>query len=128
MRKRRKVWIWLIFLFLLLPFRFSIAQLDPKILEGEDYLNELGRDTEVLEKGNLIKIIFDITRYLLGFLGVAAVMVIIVGGYTWMTAAGNEEKIKKAKQVLQSGLIGLVIILIAYVLVIFVTKIIRGEV
>lgn len=125
MGKRRKFWVWFIFLFLLLPFKPVVAQLDPEVLEGEDYLNELGRGTEVLEKRALIPLLFNILRYLLGFTGVIAVTVIIWAGYSWMTAAGNEEKVKKAKQTLQNGVIGLIVIMTAYVLIVFVIKSIR---
>ena len=36
-----------------------------------------------------------IIEVLLGFLGIAAVVVLLYGGYIWMTAAGNEEKVEK---------------------------------
>ncbi|MCX7779211.1 MAG: pilin [Patescibacteria group bacterium] len=119
--------IFLFLLFLFLSFQFSLAQVDPQVLEGENYLDELGQGTDVLEKRDLILLIFSIVRYLLGLIGVAAVIVIISAGYSWMTAAGNEEKVKKAKAVLQNGIIGLVVIMIAYALTIFVFKLIRGE-
>jgi len=44
-----------------------------------------------------------------------------------MTAAGNEEQIEKAKNVLTAALIGLVIILLAYTIVFFVISKLLGE-
>ena len=53
-------------------------------------------------------------------LGIIAVCVILYGGFMWMTAAGNEDRVDKAKQMIIAGAIGLVIILAAYAIVNFV--------
>lgn len=59
-------------------------------------------------------------QWALGFLGLVAVIMIIYGGVTWMTAAGNEERVKKAKQILTYAVIGLSIVLLAWIMVTFV--------
>jgi len=56
----------------------------------------------------------------LGFLGIIAVVLVLYGGFMWMTAAGNEERITKAKQILIAALIGLIIIIMAWGLTQFV--------
>ena len=48
------------------------------------------------------------------FLGLLAVVIILVGGFKWMTAMGSEDSIKKAKSLMVAGLIGLIIILAAW--------------
>ncbi|MDO8505134.1 MAG: IPT/TIG domain-containing protein [bacterium] len=58
-------------------------------------------------------IVAKIIRVALGFLGTVALVLILYGGYLWMTAAGNEETIDKAKKVLTQAIIGLAIILSA---------------
>jgi len=55
-----------------------------------------------------------IIEVLLGFLGIAAVVVLLYGGYIWMTAAGNDEKIGTARKIMTAGVIGLVIVLAAF--------------
>lgn len=85
-----------------------------------DYNAELVKGTPILPEGNLVSIIFRLIQYLLAFLGVAAMFVILYGGYTWMTAAGNEEKVKKGKTILQTAIIGLVIVILVRVIYIFV--------
>src|SRR3989344_1595220 len=45
---------------------------------------------------------------------------IIYGGYTWMTAAGNPDNVDKGKRILVNAVIGLVVILISYAVVTFV--------
>ncbi|MDD2288077.1 MAG: hypothetical protein PHY55_04505, partial [Bacteroidales bacterium] len=43
-----------------------------------------------------------------------AVSIVIYGGFIWMTAEGNEEKISKAKGILKAGVIGLAIVLASW--------------
>ena len=50
----------------------------------------------------------------LAFLGVIAVVLIVIAGFLWMTAAGNEEKISTAKKLMAGGVIGLIIVLAAF--------------
>src|SRR6056297_2215822 len=56
----------------------------------------------------------------LGFLGILAVVIILIGGFKWMTAAGNEDKVNEAKKIIVAGVIGLVIILAAWGIASFV--------
>ncbi|MBT3690116.1 hypothetical protein HOE31_01885 [bacterium] len=65
-------------------------------------------------------VIINIIRVALGFLGILAVIIILYGGYVWMTSAGNDENVNKAKRILVNGVIGLVIILSSYAIVTFV--------
>ncbi|MDP3244633.1 MAG: TrbC/VirB2 family protein [bacterium] len=62
----------------------------------------------------------SIISIVLGLLGIVAVIIIIIGGFTWMTAAGNTEKVDKSKKLLTAGVIGLVIIMSAYIIASFV--------
>lgn len=59
----------------------------------------------------------------LGLLGVLFIVLTIYAGITWMTAAGNEESIKKAATTLKHNVVGLVIVLLAYVISIFIIRI-----
>lgn len=65
----------------------------------------------------------SIVKYLMTFLGIIAVVVILLGGFKWMTAAGNEDKVGEAKKLIIAGIIGLIIILAAYAIVTFVFQI-----
>jgi len=58
----------------------------------------------------------SIINVALGLLGIVAVVIIIIGGFTWMTAGGNDEKVTQARKWIFSGIIGLAIILSAYAL------------
>lgn len=61
-----------------------------------------------------------IIRVAMGLLGIIAVVIILIGGFTWMTAGGNDEKVGEAKKWIFSGIIGLAIILSAYAIATFV--------
>ena len=56
----------------------------------------------------------NLINTVLGFLGLIAVVIFLVGGFKWMTAMGNDENIKKAKELMVAGVVGLVIILSAW--------------
>ena len=60
------------------------------------------------------EIIASVINIALGFLGIVAVVLILLGGFKWMTAAGNDDKITEARSILTAGIIGLVIILAAW--------------
>lgn len=67
--------------------------------------------------GSLIAII--ITGFL-SLLGIIFIVLIIIAGYNWMTSAGDEQKITKAKETIQRAIIGLIIIVAAYSISYFV--------
>lgn len=86
---------------------------------------EAGGDTTFattagLGEADLIDTIAQIIRIALGFLGIIAVVIILLGGFKWMTAGGNDDKVKEAKKLIFSGIIGLVIIISAYAIATFV--------
>lgn len=68
----------------------------------------------------LVETIGNIVRIFLGFLGILAVLLIAYGGFLWMTAAGDVNKVVKAKKVIIAAVIGLVIIFSAFAIASFV--------
>jgi len=58
-----------------------------------------------------------IINYLFGLLGLVFLTVVLVGGYVWLTAGGNEENIGKAKKWIVNGINGMIVIFLAYALV-----------
>ncbi len=66
--------------------------------------------------------ISTIIRTAIGLLGIVAVGIILIGGFEWMTAGGNEDKTKDAKKRIMYGVIGLAIILSAYAIATFVVN------
>lgn len=75
---------------------------------NEAQINGLSTQTDVKQTiKNILGLIF-------GFLGLIAVLIVLYGGFIWMTAMGDEGKVDKAKKLIIAGIVGIVIILSAY--------------
>lgn len=75
-----------------------------------------------LGDADLKETVINILNWLLGIMALVAVVMIIIGGFTWLTAGGNEEKVDKAKKIISAAVIGLIIVLLAWAIVIFVAR------
>jgi cysteine-rich repeat protein len=64
--------------------------------------------------------IATIIRNFMALLGVVAVLLVLYGGFLYMTASGNEDQIEKAKKVIASAIIGLAVILSAVAITQFI--------
>jgi len=73
-----------------------------------------------LGSNSLIDTITNVIGVLLSLLGILAVLLILWGGFLWMTAAGDTDKVDKAKKLIISGVVGIVIIFSAYAIASFV--------
>lgn len=62
----------------------------------------------------------------LSFLGVIFLLLTITGGIMWMTAGGNTEQVGKAKDLIISAVIGLVIVFASYALTSFIGDILTN--
>lgn len=56
----------------------------------------------------------------LQFVGLAFFILMIYGGFIWMFARGNDQDVQKAKDLIQSAIIGLIIVLAAYAITMFI--------
>ncbi|MFA6194567.1 MAG: pilin [Patescibacteria group bacterium] len=90
------------------------AQFDPGLNAVSNGLNNSLSSTDPRT------VIGRIINMALGFLGVIAVGIVLLGGFKWMTAGGNEEKTGEAKKLLGAGVIGLVIILSSWAIATFI--------
>lgn len=77
-------------------------------------INALAEGGVQLGQTDIRIIIARIIEVFLGLLGTIAVVLIIYGGWLWMSAAGDAQKITKAKQTLINAVIGLAVILSAF--------------
>ena len=100
---------------LVLPLALpAAAQFDPGLNQVNSGLNNS------LSTSDPRTVIGRVINVALGFLGVIAVGIILLGGFKWMTAAGNEEKTAEARKLLGAGVIGLIIILASWGIATFV--------
>jgi type IV secretory pathway VirB2 component (pilin) len=75
-----------------------------------------------LGTGDLENTAIKIIDTLLGLLGLVALVMILIGGFKWMTSGGNEEKVGEAKKLLGAGVVGIIIILAAYAIAHYVVS------
>ncbi len=98
----------------------------PAVVFAADDLNQndLGvgaiQSTIKLGSGDVRQTAARIINVALGFLGIVAVVIVLLGGFKWMIAGGNDEKTGEAKKLIVSGIIGLAIILSAWAITSFV--------
>ena len=76
---------------------------------------------------NATNITKNIISILLWVVGIAAVIVIIYAGITFVTAAGNPSKISQAKTMLIYAVVGLAVAILAYAIVNFVINTSSGK-
>lgn len=77
------------------------------------YSDETGETT-------LSETIGGVVKAALSFIGVIFTALIVYAGFLWMTARGEEDKIKKAQDIIRGSIIGLVLTLGAYSITAFV--------
>lgn len=82
--------------------------------------------TDVADKANLGSatplpvLIGNLVRVAIGMLGIIFLLLTIYAGFLYLTARGEEEKVKHAKETLSRGVIGIIIITAAYAIASFV--------
>ncbi len=118
----------------LLPLFAVIFSFSPLISKAQESAKDGGNENHGLDKaaqkafGDLAHfknqevpdIIGTVVGAALSFIGILFFVLIIYGGITWMTAAGNETQISKAKNLIISAIIGLIIVLAAYAITSFI--------
>lgn len=75
---------------------------------------------DVADDNTLEADVKTILSTIIGVLGFVCVVVMIIGGVNYMTSSGDTGKVKKAKDTILYGLIGLIVCVLAFALVQFV--------
>lgn len=89
-----------------------VVEMDNLVIK---FINKAGY--KVTEVGDIAALVI---KAFLSLLGIIFVSYTIYAGYKWMTASGDEEKVRAAKDTLQRAIIGLIIIIAAYAITYFV--------
>lgn len=67
--------------------------------------------------GDIRTLVLKIVNFFLGFLGLLAVIMVIYGGFLYVSSAGEQEKVDSAKKILLYAVIGIVVIVISFALI-----------
>ncbi len=76
----------------------------------------------------LTQIAVNVLKFLLGVVGTLAIIMLVVGGAMYVTAAGDERQIDTAKNVVKYSIIGIAVALAAMIIVRTVTAILMGDI
>ena len=66
--------------------------------------------------------VIAMVNYFIGFLGFLATLTLVYAGVLWVVSAGNEELTTKAKKIITYAALGLVVVILSYSAVVFITK------
>lgn len=99
---------------------FAYAQITPKTSGLDAAAAESGLDTGCSSADCISVVIGRVINVVIGFLGIVLLCLFLYAGFVWMTAGGDEENVKKAKQLILNAVIGYFIIGGAYALTSFV--------
>lgn len=106
----------------IVAFVLALAAVAMPAVASASLINEQFGTTFGLGTAGLESTVINIIQWVLGLLGLIAVIMILIGGFQWMTAGGNEEKVASAKKIISAAVIGLIVVLLAWAIVIFVVQ------
>ena len=113
--------IFFVFGFILLPQAAVLAVEAPKCAGNNSFngitcvpvsLSDPAKEIETASG-----LVQRILETLLLIVGLVAVIFVVVGGYRYITAGGEEEKVGEAKKTITNALIGIALVLLAFALV-----------
>ncbi len=76
--------------------------------------------TEIADTADLTSIVHTIINIIIGIVGFVAVVVMILGGISFITSQGDTTKVTKARNTILYGVVGLIVALLAFAIVNFV--------
>lgn len=107
----------------------NLPIVSPLALAANNLSNSSGITDKVANKAgyntgqnDILKIISLVILTVLSLLGVIFLIIIIYGGYRWMTGRDNSGEVDKAISTIKNGVIGLIIVVGAYAIAYFVMK------
>jgi len=56
-------------------------------------------------------------KFLFFFAGLAALLYLLLGAFSWVTSSGDKENVKKAQDKIQAAVVGLVLIVVVVVII-----------
>jgi cytochrome bd-type quinol oxidase subunit 2 len=80
-----------------------------------------------LPNQTIYEIIRNTMNYLLAIIGFLAIVGFVISGIMFLTAAGSEEQIKKAKSALKYSIIGIIVALAGFIVINAATGFLKGS-
>lgn len=113
------------FLYKIIPF-FAIILLQlPVFVFAQD---KIGITNPLGNTNDITGVLKNVINWMLGLVGLLALIALIVGGGRMIVDFGNEEQVKKAKTTILYAVIGLAVVILSYAIInIVVSDILGGE-
>ena len=119
LRMKKIISFFILLLALLAVANHAFAQSDA--LQGLDAtIKGTGLDKAGSGQAGVAKIIAIVINVLLTSVGVILLLLLIYAGIMWMTAQGDDKKIKDARDTIKNAILGLIVVLAAYAITAFV--------
>ncbi len=94
---------------------FGIDFAEAQLISSEDSPENITSATG--GEGSFRTLARTIVNFFLYFLGFLATIMIIYGGILYVTSAGNDENVQKAKKILLYAIVGIIVILLSFAIV-----------
>jgi phage shock protein PspC (stress-responsive transcriptional regulator) len=105
---------------------FSVLPASAQVAASADNVAKVGEAAGINTTVDLPTFIGRIIYIILGFSGVVLLGLLLYAGFLWMTAGGDESKVKQAKAYIQNAVIGLVIVASSFAITAFVLSQLSG--
>lgn len=131
MVKKFKSWLNIIFLTVVLIIPGLVFGASTQALKEEatplnrlkDVATTYGPYTTEANDTTLASTLGVIIGVVLSILGVVFMFIVIMAGYQWMTAQGNEAQVTKAKDSMTRAIIGLIVVISSYAIWVFIKNV-----
>ncbi|KKP91563.1 MAG: hypothetical protein UR94_C0015G0013 [Parcubacteria group bacterium GW2011_GWA2_36_10] len=94
-------------------FVLSLFLILPNISLAEPLFNPLNVAT-------FPELVRSVITGILGVVGAVSLVMMVIGGITWMTSAGNPDRVRRGRDTLLWAILGLVVIFLSYAIISFV--------
>lgn len=116
----------------LISFILLFLLLAPNLVFGYSFLKDSGAEKTAEGTGHIASTVFvpgeltagvaAIVYTVLSLVGIVFLLLMMYGGYLWMTAQGNDQQVEKAKRIIVSAILGLAIVIAAYAISWFIVN------
>ncbi len=90
------------------------------------FLQNAGYNSVTASQGDFRLLLVGIIQIALSLVGTIFFLLILYGGFIWFTAAGNNEKVTKARTIIITAILGFIITLLALTISRFIVGVIEG--
>ncbi|OGM01823.1 hypothetical protein A2115_03835 [Candidatus Woesebacteria bacterium GWA1_41_8] len=70
----------------------------------------------------------NLLYYVLAFAGVVIFIMFLMGGFKWLTSAGNPKNVESARNTLTYAVVGLLVIVLSYIILVIIRSITGAQV